>query len=315
MGISLLGLASISTPAPHHEFPYHLCNFIGVDLSSLSINYANGIAQRWNINDRLLFVVDEAERFLDELLTVSYPGPIQRILIQFPTPYRLSAILNDTNPDTDPHFKDEDDSDGDGDDDNDFDDDIYDTTKVDTMVAPSLDKQVGSGNTQLPQSIRNGGFMVTSELLQKVSKLLLVSHQEQHDRGSSTATMIPYHPDFIFQSNCEDVAVLMRNMACKEAGFIINTEWMEAGDSDHDDSDDDEPQKLDSLQPTQRTLNWIASYSSTRQDNDLERASGYGWWTKPILPKNGCTETEVACTMKRIPVHRCILRPDVNANR
>ena len=323
MGISLLGLASLPPPSDknmtdsrsindesaHNQFPYHLCNYIGVDLSSLSINYANGIAQRWNIHDRIVFVVDEAEHFLDQVLFSNYPGPIQRIFIQFPTPYRLSALLNDTNSDSDTHM---DDSMDDEDDDDDDSENVGFVTNVDTIIHPTTETQRRGGNMQLPASIRNGGFMVTSELLNKVSQLLSTAQQSRVDTDSTTTTM-PYHPDFLFQSNCEDVAVFVRNMARNEAGFIVNTEMSEAPVDDNEV--DMTMLKSDLLKPTQRTLNWIASYDNANNNNtmdrftDLERASGYGWWTKPILPNNGCTETEVACIMKQIPVHRFLLKP------
>jgi tRNA G46 methylase TrmB len=312
MGMSLLGLATISPSSspinsdlltsPTCPFPYHLCNCIGVDLSSLSINYANGIAKRWNIHDRLVFVVDEAEHFLDQMLATQYPGTIQRILVQFPTPYRLSAILNEANLTlrsfSDDDIEDEVDS-GFDDERDDLDVDVTDNPTTATKGSISV------GNTQLPANIRHGGFMVTTELLQKISQLLSKSQESRRDGSDVSTKNIPFHPDFLFQSNCEDVAVLIRNMACQEANFVIHTEMMEVNAGDN--VDDATVHKSDILKPTQRTLNWIASFNGTALPK-LERASGYGWWMKPILPRNGCTETEVACMLKHVPVHRCILK-------
>lgn len=99
MGVSLLGLASLENASTHDGFDWSQCNFIGVDLSHLTINYAQSIAHRWNIDRKVAFVVATAESLLKHVVT--YPGRVQRILIQFPTPYRLPNDYNDTkNPGT-----------------------------------------------------------------------------------------------------------------------------------------------------------------------------------------------------------------------
>jgi SAM-dependent methyltransferase len=268
MGISVLGLASLEVPPEQDQddisgcydapFPWHACNFVGVDLSSLSIHYAQGIAQRWNIQGRVAFLVDEAELLLDQL--PSYPGAVTRVLIQFPTPYRLPSSL-------------------------DF--DSYELS--DTSLVAAKIQEPRRGNSQLPANVRNGGFMVTTTLLQKAKELL------QRDVATNVGNGCELSPgDLILQSNCEDVAVFMRNIACDEAGFVVSTVSVGRHDAVRSTS-------TTSLQPTQRTLNWISMGG--------DRATGPGWWTRPILPPTGRTETEVACILHGTPVHRCVLRP------
>lgn len=93
MGLSLLGLSSIEAPI-NETIPldWGECNFVGVDLSSLSTNYAKGIAHRWALSGKLAFVVDTADHFLE--VAASYPGKVQSILIQFPTPFRQTSFAD-----------------------------------------------------------------------------------------------------------------------------------------------------------------------------------------------------------------------------
>jgi len=220
MGVSLLGLASLGA-ADCQNFDWPSYNFIGVDLSSVAIAYANGIARRWELQDRLTFVVDSAENLLQSLRT--YPGSVELILIQFPTPYRL------------------------------------------------LPTSESGGNSQLPSSATDG-FMVTIELLQLAAGLLQKSHANQKGR-------------LIVQSNCEDVAVYIRHLACSIAGFeaFLTNDSLAKGSGVR----------------TQRTLNWIAMGG--------ERAMGAEWSSRAILPRKGRTETEIACKLNDTPVHRCVL--------
>ncbi len=89
MGVSLLRLASQQTNL------WQNCNFLGIDLNPVTIGYGAGLAERWNLSDRLTFVVDTAEHALQQVLT-SYPGTVSNILIQFPTPYRLAVSSGNT---------------------------------------------------------------------------------------------------------------------------------------------------------------------------------------------------------------------------
>lgn len=93
MGVSVLGLSTCDDAASAETFlsnsqQWKDCNYVGVDLGGLGIDYAQSIATRWGIDGRTSFVVAAAEDFVERLLS-SYLGPIQLCLLQFPTPYRL----------------------------------------------------------------------------------------------------------------------------------------------------------------------------------------------------------------------------------
>ena len=94
------------------------------------------------------------------------------------------------------------------------------------------------------------------------------------------------------QSNCEDVAVWMRNLACQKVGYTAV----------HDDNEHESPRSSFSKPQRipQRTLDWIAM--------DGERALGHGWFQREILHRKGATETEVSCAINSTPVHRCLLK-------
>jgi SAM-dependent methyltransferase len=246
MGVSLLGLSS-STDENSNQASSQLlsgnhplttwqdCNFVGVDLGALGIGYARSVASRWCLEDRLQFVVDSAEDFVEKVKE-SYPGPIRLFLIQFPTPYRLKP-------------------------------------------AETNDSYAKSGNSQLPTSA-NDGFMVTEKLLRLIHESLLKTNGR-----------------LLIQSNCEDVAVGIRNLACKEVGFLFESMSTNVESS---------PFTSVSVTPRipQRTADWIAMGG--------ERANGPGWFGNPLLHREGATETEVACALNGTPVHRCLLRPSGN---
>lgn len=232
MGVSLLGLASLDSSGCSHGSHQPNCNFIGVDLSSLAIGYATGLASRWGLDGRLAFVAMSADALLGQLK--SYPGPIEQIMIQFPTPYRLASSAPN--------------------------------------ISTDEQKKIG-GNSQLPESAFDG-FMVTVELLRLASGILYSSAHKKKGK-------------LIIQSNCEDVAVWVKNLAQEEADLemVLQTNYV----------------KRISGTPTKRTLNWIAMGG--------ERAEGRGWSIEPLLPRKGRTETEIACILNGTPVHRCMLIP------
>jgi hypothetical protein len=99
----------------------------------------------------------------------------------------------------------------------------------------------------------------------------------------------------LIQSNCEDVAVFMRKMACAQVGF----EFVEPDIEDEFVIEPESTSKERARIP-RRTLDWISMGG--------ERAKGKGWSTRPILPRIGRTETEVACMINNTPVYRCLLR-------
>lgn len=230
MGMSVLGLASLDTEM-NQQYDWSTYNYVGVDLSQIGIGYAKGIAQRWDLNDRAAFVVGSAELFLESL--ENYPGPVELVMLQFPTPFRLARPLESS--------------------------------------SRTEDVQSKGGNSQLPTSVTDG-FMVTPTLLKLAADLL-----KRHDSTQSGK--------LILQSNCEDVAVWMRNTATSKSGLQV-------------ESLENHVERIEDT-PTRRTLDWIAMGGA--------RAEGPGWSAEILLPPSGRTETEIACILNGTPVHRCVL--------
>ena len=125
-------------------------------------------------------------------------------------------------------------------------------------------------NAQLPKDSESGCFMVTEKLLSQIHRILSRQHNGR----------------LLVQSNCEDVAVRMKNIAETKAGF----EAIEFENS---------VTSLDAV--TQRAQRWVASGG--------ERAIGKSFSSLPLLPMIGRTETEVACSLDGKPVHRCLFAP------
>jgi hypothetical protein len=224
MGVSLLGLASISPDSiddqAEIQIDWSRCNFIGIDLSHLTIGYGQSVRSRWGL-EHLAFVVDSAESCLIRIGT-SYPGKVALAMIQFPTPFR---------------FKDD--------------------------VSSS-----GRGfNSQLPDGATSNDFMVTENLLSRIHDVLSESKGQ-----------------LLIQSNCEDIAIHIRNVATKKVGFKSRLV----------------SHPLLTLVPaTQRAERWVAAKG--------ERPIGEFWSSRSLLPLEGRTETEVACMLDSKSVHRCLL--------
>jgi len=241
MGISTLGLSSSSSNEVNscqndvlHNIEWSRCNYLGVDLSQLAINYALSISHRWGLKGRVHFVTGAAEYILEKVVE-TYPSEVKLIMIQFPTPFTLQ--LDHSN---DEHCEEK-------------------------------KSVVNRGNSQLPSSAYSG-FMVTKRLLD-LARLTF--------NGGSGKLLL--------QSNCEDVAVLMKNLAIRESGF-------QTIDVQHSvKMINEEKARL-----TERTKKWI--------EMGGERAEGVCWSSKSLLPSKGSTETETACHLNRTPVHRCILK-------
>jgi SAM-dependent methyltransferase len=225
LGVSLLGLATLESAGRAREASEILgevaigdCNYLGGDLSGLTIRFGQGIATRWNLQERLQYTYASAEDLLDQIDAL-YPGPVALILIQFPTPYRLT-------------------------------------------------KKEG-GNTQLPTDL-NSGFMASEGVMRQTAKLL---------RKSGGGHLL-------LQSNCEDVAVTMRNVATNVGMTCI-----------------DAVRPVTSLDDCgrlpQRTQEWIRLGG--------ERAIGPEWSSVSLLPARCTTETEVACELENTPIHRCLM--------
>lgn len=135
-----------------------------------------------------------------------------------------------------------------------------------------------TGNSQLPISARDG-FMVTEELLQLAYQALSKSNGK-----------------LLLQSNCEDVAVHMHNLAAKKVGFEV--EYTDQTLLKIMSKSYGSPGVTPRV--PQRTADWIAMGG--------QRAEGADWSVGPILHRESATETEVACALNGTPVHRCVLR-------
>ena len=146
-------------------------------------------------------------------------------------------------------------------------------------LKPAKKGDLGSGNSQLPTSARDG-FMVSEELLKGAFRSLVNSNGR-----------------LLVQSNCEDVAVYMKDVACIKLGFSV-----EVVDQGILQSQREGFASLErSPRIPQRTADWIAMGGN--------RAHGPGWSDLPILHREGATETEVACALNGTPIYRCLLRP------
>lgn len=127
-GVSLLGLAQQGAAA---------YNYLGVDMSSMAINYAQGISKRWKLAAQCQFVVADALSAMNWV--ESYAGKVEIVLCQFPTP---------------PKYSDEE-HEGDGAQDNNNDTELVDLEDV--------------GNSQLPDMET---FIINPEVVRVVSRLL-----------------------------------------------------------------------------------------------------------------------------------------------
>ena len=132
----------------------------------------------------------------------------------------------------------------------------------------SSDNQL-AGNLQLPSDFQTG-FMVSDSLLSQVARILSQSGGK-----------------LLVQSNCEDVAVTIRQRAIAQHGMYFANVPQEVASMDHVNHQ------------TLRSTEWIKMGG--------ERAIGPGWSLTPLLPELGRTETEVACVDQGTPIHRCLL--------
>lgn len=136
--------------------------------------------------------------------------------------------------------------------------------------SPYRFKDKSDGNQQLPGE--RDGFMVSEGLLRTIFHVL------------DTDGLL------LLQSNVEDVAVSMRNLA-QQVGFesvSVNKPRSLSQDG------------LGGTRIPQRTIEWIEAGG--------QRAIGSEWSKVPLLPQRASTETDVACEFQGTPVHRCLFR-------
>ena len=116
------------------------------------------------------------------------------------------------------------------------------------------------------------GFMVSTALMGKIVKLL--------KKGNG-------HGQLIVQTNCEDVAVFLRDRAL-DFGLLSIPAQVSV----------ESPSSEGRL--PERTAEWVRLGG--------ERAIGPEWFAEPVLPDRCATETEVACQIQGTPIHRCVFQ-------
>jgi SAM-dependent methyltransferase len=137
-----------------------------------------------------------------------------------------------------------------------------------SFPSPFLLQGKTSGNQQLPLDA-SMDFMVNEQLLRSAARLL------QPSKGK-----------LLLQSNCEDVAVSMRDLAVQIGMRCI-----------------DVPSPVTETDPSDlslRTQQWITGGGT--------RAIGSEWSREAIVPPRGASETDAAREFNGFPIHRCLLQ-------
>ena len=142
--------------------------------------------------------------------------------------------------------------------------------KLQKVSVENENEKEAKGNSQLPKHPYSD-FMVTNNLLQ-------IARETLSSRGK-----------LIMQSNVEDVAVYMRDIA-ESGGFSALAVSNPITSFD----------QIKARVP-QRTKEYA--------ETGGKRALGEGWARDALLPRRGATETEVACLLETTPVHRFVLIP------
>ena len=77
-------------PQPQQE-PVAAGNVLGVDTNRSAVGYAAGLAARWGLHGRCVFVCDDAAAVLRSLRRGDYPGRLTRVVLSCPTPFARSV--------------------------------------------------------------------------------------------------------------------------------------------------------------------------------------------------------------------------------
>jgi SAM-dependent methyltransferase len=277
-GVSLLGLATSNAAGSD-------MNYLGCDLSTHCIDYARGLAARWDLSSRCRFAVAPAEDFL-VWVRDHYPGPVSWILIQFPTPFKLEL-------------------------------------PEDAAAAPAKKSKKGSKqggnkvivgrNSQLPvvsmrddseqgeNSDGDGGFMVSRRVVSLVMDIV--------KKVSNTVACGVYA-----QSNVEDVAVLMKkrfDALLRESEGIVCEHMVEADSSMTNTSARQCMQSGEVVSTTKRQQIWASAGGKRVEqldgDDCEEAVSSAGtieWMTASPWGIDARTETEAAYGISGKAVYR-----------
>ena len=87
-GTSLLGLCYNNDKDKDNAY-----NYLGCDMSRAAVLYASGIASRWGYDKKLRFLNVNVKQCLS-IIADSYKGPVEVIMINFPTPYKYDIIYD-----------------------------------------------------------------------------------------------------------------------------------------------------------------------------------------------------------------------------
>ena len=84
------GVANLALSSNHSGH-----NTLGCDTSRRAVDYAESISWRWGLNGRCRFINCDAETCLQAILSSKYSGTVDAIIINFPSPYKQSALCLD----------------------------------------------------------------------------------------------------------------------------------------------------------------------------------------------------------------------------
>ena len=297
-GVSLLGMSYTSV----NDMDTAEYNYLGCDMAARSMNFANGIAQRWNMHKQCAFIVSDIVKGLE--LVQKYVGSIHLISINFPTPYRQIMI-----PEMIQKYS------------------LSccgDKVEMEGEAVSSSSSEVVSCNSQLPSSISD--FMVTSEVYQRIEYLFCSSL-----KNKSQKTYL------YMQSNVQDVAIVMngmlhtylQNSQVAQESLTVLSETSDCFDSS--EKKDTKKRKHEDVgetpaPPSKRKSLWnekggkasLGGYVTVSADNS-EHINGDNvltqkktkfiessdfWLEESPLPGLAKTETEVMCKFNGKPVYR-----------
>lgn len=152
------------------------------------------------------------------------------------------------------------------------------------FAAAAAEGERPGGNSQLPPSVASPAFMANVKLLEKAREVLVA-----RAGASGPGTLL-------LQSNCEDVAVTLRDMAEASGWFAVTDGSLGPHVAAPRGEGADAPSWLPRRQ---------LSYASAGG----RRAAGEGWLAASPLPREAATETERYYEGEGLPVHRLALRP------
>lgn len=270
LGVSLLGLAAGGRLSDGEESLQPL-NYLGLEMNVQSIRYANGIARRWGVEDRVQFLLGDCLAGMQRVER-EYLGPVELIMLHFPSPFRLTPDQACT------------------------DDDASHATRAagndaDILSEDELPDLMGTldlghdedlaGNTQLPNKSE---FMLCSPLAQKIEHVLAI--------GGA----------LYMQSNVEDVALWMRRLVEANTGLEAPREVSKA----HlDRLGVGQQDQWASISPNEALSERQKRYFAY---GGQMRAAGEGWLKQSPMHPCSHTETEILCNIEEKPVHRIIFK-------